>query len=102
IQMTCFFVEDGVSTWIRKREGKGIWQGLHEFPVFEGKGLEDASADVMNRFPSIDFETRSVRRGVRHLLSHRELLVDFGHLCTVQPLPVLEGYSIVSLDALNR
>ncbi|MFN5356628.1 MAG: A/G-specific adenine glycosylase [Bacteroidota bacterium] len=102
VQMTCFFVEDGVSTWIRRREGKGIWQGLYEFPFFETNGAVDNTSDLMNQFPSLQFETRSVRRGVRHLLSHRELLVDFVHLHTAQPLSVLSGYSIVPLDSLNQ
>ena len=102
VRMICFFVEDGVSTWIRRREGKGIWQGLHEFPVFEEEGVEDKTLELMNQFPSQRFETRSVRRGIRHLLSHRELLVDFVHLYTPQPLPDLQGYSIVPLEDLSR
>lgn len=64
---------------IQQRTGKGIWQGLHEFPLIESEKKLSAK-DVLNRVEA-DFNLKkpSVLSVVsfKHILTHQSIYADF-------------------------
>ncbi|MAY84580.1 MAG: A/G-specific adenine glycosylase [Flavobacteriales bacterium] len=70
---------------LRKREGKGIWQNLFDFPLIESeKLLEWKKLEELVELNSVgidakyEFEAESDER--KHLLSHQKLHCKFFHL----------------------
>lgn len=72
-------VHNSDSTFIQKREGRGIWQNLYEFPLIE-------TEEVVNKAQLISdvermFNVRNVRVSnafeARHILSHQEINAIF-------------------------
>ncbi|NUY81533.1 A/G-specific adenine glycosylase [Flavobacterium sp. MAH-1] len=65
------------NTLLQKREGKGIWQNLYEFPLIE----TDAEADLMMVSDKIENEILSISRinsvPIVHKLSHQQLFLTF-------------------------
>lgn len=92
------YVEDADSILLRRRPEGDIWQGLYE-PLFleypsaptEGQVRESLAALPGNP----DGRLTLVRKGLRHLLSHRRLLIDCYRL-EVGRLPEVDGYIKVS------
>lgn len=65
------------NTLLQKREGKGIWQNLYEFPLVE----TDTEADLAMVSDKIGNETLSISRinsaPIVHKLSHQQLFLTF-------------------------
>jgi A/G-specific adenine glycosylase len=68
-------------TWIRRREGKGIWEGLHEFPYVETSGPK--TPEELFSDPSWKEKTggnilpTSFEGPIRHILSHQVIHAIF-------------------------
>ncbi len=74
--LTLALVEHGGKIALRRRPAGDIWQGLWEPLVLEGEGA---------RLPQWGTATL-LKRGVKHVLTHRILLADFYHLaCDKRP-----------------
>jgi A/G-specific adenine glycosylase len=106
-----FIIEDEKQMLIRKRDQKGIWQNLYDFPLIEsatpkksaevikGKDLED----LVKELP---FEVEAISDERKHILSHQILYCRFYHLKTKNlsqvnletfkqiPKPTLKQYPI--------
>ncbi len=75
--------------WLRRREG-GIWRGLYEPPVIESEKRIKVNDALKSRFASTlppDFTLRTVARGVRHRLTHLQLVADCYEIRCAAPLP---------------
>ena len=91
-------ISEDNKTILEKREGKGIWQNLYQFPLFESektintKSLKDEleSRDVLKEMP---FELSLYNKEpIIHKLSHQHLYTKFW-IVNVKKLPI-EGVSI--------
>jgi A/G-specific adenine glycosylase len=80
-----FHIHFGDYIYLKKREGKGIWQNLYEFPGFESEiplAFEDLVKDENFReiFPPDEDNLsgfRLVMENRKHILTHRILYADF-------------------------
>ena len=61
---------------IEKREGKGIWQNLYQFPL-----IEFDSTDEKTNFLS-KLDSKFISQEYKHILSHQQL---FAHFAVVEP-----------------
>lgn len=96
------FISDDQKTCIHQRTGKGIWQGLYEFPVIETQGDEDSFRESVALKEKIKkYSPYSVKKHnitpILHKLSHQHLHINFW-IIQVKKLP--QGYDIASLRAL--
>lgn len=78
---------------VQKREGKGIWENLYEFPLLETEVLMEPS-EVENQLETMDFfgqkavETYVLNESViNHKLSHQHLFIRFYLVCFDAKLP---------------
>lgn len=77
--LTYFWIRSGTDTFIRKRSQQDIWKGLYEFPLWESEKPnevfpEEAFLQLTGYRPRL---VRLHSQGVRHVLSHQNLLTDF-------------------------
>jgi A/G-specific adenine glycosylase len=78
-------MKSGDQLYIKKREGKDIWQGLYEFPLIEtAKSLKPEKLYKMNEWNSMvaesGFEVDRFSKSYVHKLSHQVLHTHFIHL----------------------
>ncbi len=66
-------VTDGSNLLIKKRTGKGIWQGLYDFPLLE----TEKSLEKLTPFDGIDVSSQQMDMSLKHILTHQRLYVKF-------------------------
>ena len=77
------YIRAGAYIYIRKRVEKDIWHNLYELPLIEtNEALDEASfyklSELRSLFPEGNIPVfRCVRRGVKHILSHRIIYANF-------------------------
>ena len=77
------FEDDKLKTLIQKRDQKGIWQNLYEFPLIETESemdLDTVSELISNKYQSeykISRISNLNSKGQIHKLSHRHLNINF-------------------------
>lgn len=84
--------------YLRKREGKGIWQNLYEFPLIESESPLDFQKltrttrfrELFGEGPLSTFRTKV--KGKKHILSHRILHVDFYEVTIEEETPLLKSF----------
>jgi A/G-specific adenine glycosylase len=78
------YVRMGAYTFINKRQGNDIWRNLFEFPLIET--YSEVSPQEFATLPQVrellhaddvDVPFKLVRRGVKHVLSHRVIYANF-------------------------
>ena len=62
-------------TYLRKRTGKDIWQGLYEFPLIESKKV--LSEPALLRAVGMGWKVQGRQRPVKHVLSHQVIMATF-------------------------
>jgi A/G-specific adenine glycosylase len=78
-----FLIHSGESIFLKKREGKGIWQNLYEFPSVESETpleFEDLikHKDFLALFPEKNAAVFKLSvKNYKHVLTHRILYADF-------------------------
>jgi A/G-specific adenine glycosylase len=93
-----FHIHSGDFIFLKKREGKGIWQNLYEFPVIESDSplsLEELIRHKVFRtlFPNDTIPPfRLVMANRKHVLSHRILYADFYEIFLDNEPEVLKKY----------
>ncbi|MFT5821608.1 MAG: A/G-specific adenine glycosylase [Crocinitomix sp.] len=65
---------NGKNTVLKKRTGKGIWEGLYDFPLIEKKEGEELTKEDLNSFNFIDFTFDGT---FKHILSHQRIFATF-------------------------
>jgi A/G-specific adenine glycosylase len=100
-----FLIHSGEFIFLKKREGKGIWQNLYEFPSVESEiplSFEELvkCRDFQALFPGntchstlVDAESRDtflpfklLVKNYKHVLTHRILYADFYEVSAKNPL----------------
>ena len=73
---------DDHKTILKERKGKGIWQGLYQFPLIETKNISNqkeivASEEFQNLFPAETTLSLFNKKEIIHKLSHQHLYTQF-------------------------
>ncbi len=88
---------DGTRTIIQKRKGKGIWEGLYDFPCIEQFEVRElVMEDVFEYGPQEIISDGQFK----HILSHQELYAHFW-IVVVDQLTAKEGQIIIPLDSVQ-
>jgi A/G-specific adenine glycosylase len=90
-QITYIYIRQGCYTAIRRRPAGDIWQGLWEPLLIEGKGL-----------PPMDGRLTLIKKGVKHVLTHRILTADFYLLETDTRPKLPSGYQWIAESELDN
>ena len=78
-----FHIKNEKDTYLTKREGKGVWHNLYEFPMIESEiplQFEDLQSDpqFLTIFQNTkDLKFRLILENKKHVLSHRRLFASF-------------------------
>jgi len=88
---------DGVNTVIQKRTGKGIWQGLYDFPCIETTKSEPLQFDSLLPYKALDMTADGQ---FKHILSHQELNARFW-IVNVEKICAEERQISVNLAAIE-
>ena len=96
-----FFVTDGISTYIKRRNEKDIWQGLFELPLVEVFELTDFPPAIpeMAKIHQPTLSKQPFKR--KHILSHRVLHACFWKVKIDKCLPPKDGFLRVKLSDLS-
>ena len=75
-------LDENKNTTLEQRKGKGIWQGLYQFPLIETNKLTEESEliqAISNQFPKLDIVSISLfnEDTIVHKLSHQHLKTKF-------------------------
>lgn len=97
-----FIIENNDQLLIHKREGKGIWQSLYDFPLLETSRLTSSkkllrSSEMKEIFDHQDFSIHGVSKVRKHILSHQIIVARFYHVKT-QKFPQNEGSDYMKID----
>jgi A/G-specific adenine glycosylase len=89
---------------VKKREGKGIWENLYEFPLIETEELV-SELDFMNQLAEMDFFDQKPNeifvlhpQIIQHKLSHQNLYIRFFQLNFDVKLP--DSKSLTEIEKL--
>lgn len=102
------YVRMGASTFIRKREGNDIWKNLYELPLIEtDKDLSDKDEELFGKVQGLfgegqEFSIRAVKKGVKHVLSHRVIYANFYEVVLTEEVEALPGYQKVAVEDLYK
>ena len=90
------FVSEENTTILLKRERKGIWRNLYEFPLIESETFTEAHIKE-NGFSTLNEPPELYNpKPIKHLLSHQKLLVKFWVLrCKKLPERKFENGEII-------
>lgn len=101
-------IRNGAYTFIRQRTGKGIWQGLHEFPTLERTSRPVSSSPMENTgcawnkiVGNAALKIRGVSQPVTHILSHQKLNIVFVQ-AEVKGKMTLKNFKRVKIDDLDK
>jgi len=87
---------DGISTVLKKRTGKGIWQGLYDFPMIETKEeTEIGFANLLVKDGTIIMDGK-----FKHILSHQKLNATFW-LVKTKEMPIQKGQLKVAINEVE-
>lgn len=107
IFMNYFVIQFQDKIWFKKRNQKGIWFGLYDFPVIESESALDDSDALMQfqeKYP-LKWLNHQVFSSYKHILSHRILHCTF-QLLLVDEVPVVfpegEWISVSNLEELPK
>jgi len=98
-----FFIEYQGNTYLKKRNNKGIWHNLYDFPLIEKDEKTNkkeilAQAQKLLGIPLTDFSTS---KEYKHLLSHRIIFTRFWSVKTLLK-PILKNAQKIPLADLEQ
>ena len=85
-------ITDGKNTVLKKRIGKGIWQGLYDFPLIEKEDELNETDLIGYDFNKFDFDG-----SFKHILSHQKIRASFW-IVDVSEIKVSEGQVVVPIN----
>jgi A/G-specific adenine glycosylase len=103
-----FHIQHKDKFYLKKRQGKGIWQNLYEFPSVESNhqlGFEEMiqTQAFQSIFPSSDYlDFRVMLQNRKHILSHRILYATFYKVYIDEKNDFLNRYELISVEELDR
>jgi A/G-specific adenine glycosylase len=82
---TYLIISENNKTWLKRRSGSDIWNGLYEFPL-----IESAAMTVLDDYPELiastfrknkkNFQISRISPVIIHKLSHRNIICRFLHI----------------------
>lgn len=102
---TYIYVKQGTATWLHRREGADIWQGLYEPLLLETAAEPSAPALKKTDFWRDLFGRKSPRLlagPVKHVLSHRVIYAWFYEVSVAPGAPVPAGFLRVPVEELKN
>lgn len=97
------FIHHKGNTFIRQRQGKGIWKGLYEFPLIETPG--EVKPAVFGTMVEAEFGLKPDLKHLvtyKHQLTHQTIYADFWELFVDNKrFKGVAGYTPVSLESLH-
>ena len=102
------YVRMGAHTFIHKRSGNDIWKNLYELPLIEtdGEWTEEqlyASPQFRGMLAAGEEPlVRLLRRGVKHVLSHRVIYANFYEVVLPENSASFAKYQRISVDDLHK
>ena len=102
------YVRMGDCTWIGKREGNDIWKNLYQLPLIEtDKDMSERDEELLAKVEELlgkpqELSFRVVKKGVRHVLSHRVIHANFYEAVLEEEPDALQGYQKVPVEELHK
>ncbi len=102
------FVRMGACTLLHKRTGDDIWKNLYELPLIEtDRHLSETELLSSPQFRSFFAEgevpvVRVLKKGVKHVLSHRVIYADFYEVSLPENSASFQGFQRVELAGLDQ
>ena len=102
------YVRMGDCTWIGKREGNDIWKNLYQLPLIEtDKDMTERDEELLAKVEELlgkpqELSFRVVKKGVRHVLSHRVIHANFYEAVLEEEPDALQGYQKVPVEELHK
>lgn len=98
-------IKNGKNTFIKQREGKGIWQGLFEFPVMETEKRVDPKSAMKSvawkkLVDGMKLDVKNISSEHIHILSHQKLHIRFV-VAAVNGAVKLNGHKRVSISSIE-
>ncbi len=102
---TYIYVKQGPDTWLHRREGADIWQGLYEPLLLETpaelSAVELKKTDFWRGLFGRKFP-RLLAGPIKHVLSHRVIYACFYEVAVAVDAPVPEGFFCVPVEELKN
>lgn len=102
------YVRMGDYTFIGKRKGDDIWKNLYELPLIETDvDMSDQDEEVFEKVQEFFgkaqvLSVRVIKKGVKHVLSHRVIYANLYEVTLTEEINVLGGYQKVSVEDLYK
>lgn len=102
------YVRMGAHTFIHKRSGDDIWKNLYELPLIEAdREWTEEELYASPQFQAMlaageEPEVRTVRRGVKHVLSHRVIYANFYEVVLPDNSASFANYQKISMEDLHK
>jgi len=102
------YVRAGAFTFINRRHGRDIWKNLYELPLLETSGElgeeEFYVSEGVRAFLAEEDKPvfRCVKRGVRHVLSHRVIYANFYEALLPEETRSFAGFVKIPVAELGR
>lgn len=90
-------VTDGKKLLIKKRTGKGIWQGLYDFPLIEKSKGEKLTREELDERGALDYQEDGT---FKHILSHQKIQATFWVL-NVKTVVPKDNERVISIQELE-
>ena len=99
----------GLTSMLKQRDKKDIWQQLFEFPLLELTQISDLQDDkiegvILKMIENKEYHIVKLSGIIKHQLTHQTIYTRFIH-ASFQRIPVIDGYGIdnhVHLNNLNE
>ncbi|PWJ36059.1 A/G-specific adenine glycosylase [Sediminitomix flava] len=107
-------IEENEKYWIKERKGKGIWQGLYDFPLLESDHKELNLENIDQLTEDLELKTflqenapSQISEMYKHILSHQRLHIHFYHYKvdiekSVSLFSEKDEYSLMDLDNIEK
>lgn len=95
-------------TWLSRRKGKDIWEGLYEFPLIEtDRAVDFAGLQEMDVFRRLfagagKLDVSVGLSGVKHVLSHQILYATFYRIEIERENEALQSFLSVPVEELDK
>ena len=102
------YVRMGDYTFIGKRQGNDIWKNLYELPLIEtDKDISEKDEELFEKLQELfgkaeGLSVKLIRRGVKHVLSHRVIHANFYEVVLPEERDALPGYQKVLVEDLYK
>lgn len=100
-------IHAGDKTYVRKREGKDVWENLYEYVALEIPSEMDAA--TFTKTPVFKksmgdgkFEVKNISKVYRQLLSHQTIYGRFMTITVSKPLKHLKGYILADKKEIKQ